>query len=122
MCCSGLSYESQGLKDPADDQYAAALRLEKKYIPAHIARGNLAYAAGDLKKAEASYRRALRIDPNNEGANNNMAMVLLQRGKDLDKAERYAQTALKQNGTLRPYVLDTLDQIANARGNVAMKL
>jgi hypothetical protein len=45
-----------------------------------------------------------------------------QRGKDLDKAERYAQTALKQNGTLRPYVLDTLDQIANARGNVAMKL
>lgn len=107
----GASYEAQGLKENAGQQYEAALQLDKKYTPALIARGNLAFDSGDLKKADASYRRVLRLDPNHAGANNNLAMVYLARGKDLDKAEQYAEKALKQEGPLRPYVLETLASI-----------
>jgi len=107
----GASYEAQGLTEAAGGQYDAALRLQSHYIPAHIARGNLAFSGGNLKKAEACYRRVLRLDRNHAGANNNLAMVFLERGKDLKKAERYAQTALKQGGPLRPYVLETLAEI-----------
>ncbi len=107
----GAAYETQGLKENAGQQYASALHGDKKNIPALIAIGNLAFERGELKKAEACYRRVLRLDPNHAGANNNLAMVFLSRGKDLDKAERHAQMALKQEGPLRPYVLDTLASI-----------
>jgi len=107
----GASYEAQGLTEAAGDQYDAAIRLDNAFIPAHIARGNLAFANGDLKTAVIFYRRALRLDRNNAGANNNMAMVCLARGKRFDKAEGYARTALKQDGPLRPYVLETLAEI-----------
>ena len=120
----GASYEAQGLTESAGQQYEAALRLQKKYIPAHIARGNLAFASGDLRKAEVCYRQVLRLDRNHAGANNNLAMVCLTRDKDLDKAERYAQTALKQGGPLRPYVLETLAElyIRQARSSEARKI
>jgi len=107
----GASYEAQGLTEPAGKQYEEALRLNKKYIPALIAEGNLAFEKGDIKKAEARFRRVLRINPNHAGANNNLAMVYLTKGKDLNTAGRYAQTALKQEGPLRPYVLETLAEI-----------
>lgn len=107
----GASYETQGLKEDARQQYEAALHLQRKYEPALIALGNLAFESGDWKGAEKRYRQVLRGDRDHAGANNNMAMVFLARGKDLDKAEQFAQTALKQGGALRPYVLETLASI-----------
>ena len=107
----GASYEAQGLQDDAGRQYEAALHQKKKYIPALIARGNLAFAGGDLQKAEADYRQVLRKAPGHPGANNNMAMILLARGKDLDQAERYVRIALKEDTPLRPYILETLASI-----------
>jgi len=119
----GASYEAQGLNDSAGQQYEAALQLDGKYIPALMAGGNIAFANGDMKKAEASYRRVLRLDPNHAGANNNLAMVFLSRGKDMEQAERYAQIALNQGGPLRPYVLETLAEIyiRQARTSEAQK-
>ena len=116
----GASYEAQGLTEAAGQQYEAALRLQKKYIPAYIAKGNLAFVSGDLKKAETCYRQVLRLDRNHAGANNNLAMVYLSLGKDMDKAERYAQTALKQEGSLRPYVLETLASIYMQQGRTSL--
>ena len=107
----GASYEAQGLTDSAARQYQAALHLQKNNIPALIARGNLAFEKADWKNAEACYRRVLRLDPAHVGANNNLAMVYLSSGKDLDKAERWARMALEQGGPLKPYVLDTLAAI-----------
>jgi tetratricopeptide (TPR) repeat protein len=104
----GASYEAQGLFESAAREYESALRRKQEYIPARMALGNLAFAAGDLKKSAARYREVLRLDADHAGANNNLAMVCLARGKDMDKAERYLRTALKQQGPLRPYVLETL--------------
>jgi tetratricopeptide (TPR) repeat protein len=107
----GASYEAQGLKENAIQQYQAALHLQKNNIPALVAWGNLAFEKGDWKNAEACYRHILRLDPTHVGANNNLAMVYLATGKHLDKAEQWAQVALKQGGPLKPYVLDTLATI-----------
>jgi tetratricopeptide (TPR) repeat protein len=111
----GAAYETQGLTEAAGREYEAALRLRSDFIPAHIAQGNLAFARGDSKRAAACYRRALRLDRAHAGANNNLAMVYLTRGEDLDAAERYARTALERGGRLRPYVLDTLASICVRR-------
>ncbi len=104
----GEAYEAQGLKEDAGHQYESALGFRKKYIPALIARGNLAFENRNLEKAETYYRKVLRIDANHAGANNNMAMICLARGRDLDQAERFVQTALKENTPLKPYALETL--------------
>jgi len=104
----GATYEAQELLELADQQYEAAIHLDKKYIPALIARGNLAFQNGGFKKAESFYRRVLRISPRHAGANNNLAMVYITRGKDLAKAEQHANRALEQGGPLRPYVLETM--------------
>ena len=107
----GTSYEAQGLKENAVEQYKAALYLQKNNIPALLAWGNLAFEKGDWKNAETCYRRILHLDPTHAGANNNLAMVYVASGKNLNKAEQSAQMALKQGGPLKPYVLDTLATI-----------
>jgi tetratricopeptide (TPR) repeat protein len=107
----GVSYESQGMKENADRQYQAALRLQRRHVPALIARGNLAFERGDLKEAESCYRRVLKVDPRHVGANNNLAEVYLARRKDLDKAESCVEIALNRGGPLRPYVLETLARL-----------
>jgi len=115
----GASYEAQGLNGAAVEQYKAALHLQKNNIPALVAWGNLAFEQGDLKNAEACYHRILRLNPNHAGANNNLAMVYLATGKQLDKAEQCAQRALKQGGPLKPYVLDTLATIYIREGRIS---
>jgi tetratricopeptide (TPR) repeat protein len=107
----GSAYEFQGLLESAGQEYDAALKIKKSSLPANMARGNLAFEAGDFKKAEGYYRHALRIDRLHSGANNNLAMVYLARGKSLKKAEKLAWVALNQGGPLRPYVLETLAEI-----------
>ncbi len=117
----GASYEAQGQKEDAGREYDAALRGPQPYIPALMARGNMAFESGDMEKAAGFYRRVLWLDRNHAGANNNMAMVFLARGKekDLKRAEKFAGRALKQGGPLRPYVLDTLASIYAQQGRVA---
>jgi len=107
----GTSYEVQGQKDYAVQQYKAALHLQKNNIPALVSWGNLAFENADWKNAEACYRRILRLEPTHAGANNNLAMVYLSTGKHIGKAETLVQIALKQGGPLKPYALDTLATI-----------
>ena len=49
----------------------------------------------DTVKAIECYERAIELDPINSGALNNYAYFLAQRGEDLDRAERMAALALK---------------------------
>lgn len=114
----GAVYEAQGQADNAAAQYEAAIKADRKYLPGHLALGNLAFAAGDMAKAETHYRQARRLDPRDAAANNNLAMVYLTVGKNLDKAERYAERALEQGGPLRPYVLETLTELYLREGRV----
>jgi len=103
----GATYEVQGLKENAREQYEAAVRLQNSNTSALMALGNLVFNHGDDVKAEGLYRQVLALDPLHAGANNNMAVIALHR-KDAKTAEPYALTALAQGGPLKPYVLETL--------------
>ena len=115
----GASYEAQGLRDNAAQQYRAALDLDRNNIPALVAWGNLAFEKGDWENAKACYRRILRLDPTHAGANNNLAMVYLATGTHLDIAEQRARVALKQGDPLKPYVLDTFASIYIKEGRLS---
>lgn len=113
----GAAYEEKGLKEDARRQYASALRAEKDHVPSLLAQGNLAFEAGRLKEAEKSYRRALRAAPGLAAVQNNLAMVLLARGK-LAEAEQLAREAAGTDGPWRAYFLDTLASIHIRQGRI----
>lgn len=116
----GALYQQQGLAREARAQFEAALRQDKRYIPAKMGLGNLLFEAGELTRAEAAYRRVLRMDRNHAGAHNNLAMILLQstRRRDVAEAERHARAALlRPDDPLRVYALDTLAAVYIRQGN-----
>lgn len=107
----GASYETQGLREEAVGQYRSVLRQDPSNVPAEMALGNMAFEDGDLKGAERYYQRVLKVSPSHAGAGNNLAMVFLAQNRKLAQAEQLAQEALRQNGPLKPYILDTLANI-----------
>lgn len=107
----GTSYLQQGLTEKAAEEFRAAIDQQPRNIPALVSLGNLSFERGDLEEAADYYRRVLDEVPGHPGASNNLAMVYVARGEQLDEAERMALTALEQAGPLRPYCLDTLAQI-----------
>lgn len=111
----GLAYDRQGLKKEALEQYRAGARVDASDPHPWMILGNFAFENGDLKEAERAYGRALRASRRHAGAANNLAMVYLARGK-LRRAESLALYALRQEGPLKPYILDTLANIHIKRG------
>ena len=107
----GLAYEVEGRAELEAREYDGALGKEHGYMPASIGLGNLAFDRGALEEAEAYYRQALTIAPEDPGVNNNLAMVYLTQQEKLGEAERLANLALAQGGPLQPYVLDTMAHI-----------
>lgn len=84
-----------------------------------LAFGNAAFGEGRLSEAESAFRTALAASPGHVGASNNLAMTLLAAGGDLIEAARLAEGVLAEAGPLRPYVLDTLAQIALKQAEAA---
>jgi tetratricopeptide (TPR) repeat protein len=112
----GLTYEDQGYRRLAAQEYRTALTREAGFVPALIGLGNVAFAEGEMEESEAYYQQALTASPDHPGANNNLAMLYLARGGRLAEAERLALRALAQRGPLRPYVLDTLAHVYAQQG------
>lgn len=109
------AYSAQGNAGLSQKQYEAALKKQKKSFPALMGLGNLAFEKGDWKRAEKYFRKALRVSPDNPGAGNNLAMTYLKEGKRLKEAQALVEGSLEKAGPLRPYLLDTLEQIRAAR-------
>ena len=80
--------------------------------------GDAYLAAGDESHAVENFRAALKVDEGNPVANNNLAWVLAEQGKDLDEALRLAKAACRRDPG---YVdaLDTLGWIHFRRGEYA---
>ena len=112
----GSIYEAQHLNELADQEFKGALRERSRSTTALVGLGNLAFERGALGDAQDYYNRALAIERDHPGANNNLAMVYLTLGSRLAEAERLALTALNRAGPLRPYVLDTLAGIYRRQG------
>jgi len=112
----GQTYEMQGHEDLAAREYRTALTQKAGYVPALIGLGNVAFAEGKLEESETYYRQALAASPEDPGANNNLAMLYLTRGVNLQEVEQLALRAVAQAGPLHPYVLDTLAHVYTQQG------
>jgi Flp pilus assembly protein TadD len=81
-----------------------------------VAEGNAAYESRNLKKAEVSYRKALKKNPKSAAAINNLAMVYLAKGELPEDIAVRLEDALEKAGDLQPYLFDTLANLAVREG------
>lgn len=86
----------------AEANWAAdrAVELAPLHAETHLTRGVLAGARGNLAYAEQNYREALRLDPENAAARNNLATIEL-RGNNLEAATAGFAAALAENPRLQ---------------------
>jgi tetratricopeptide (TPR) repeat protein len=96
-------------------QTASAVNVWQQWSNAHpndansiAVLGMLAEAQGDIGKAEAYYRKALQIDPQQFVAANNLAYRMLINGENVDVALSLAQTARR----IKPDSPSTADTLA----------
>jgi tetratricopeptide (TPR) repeat protein len=74
-------------------QFDALLALDPTLPFAHASRGNSMFGLGAISPAEASYRRALELDPNQAVALAGLARIAASRGANLE-ARQLAEKAL----------------------------
>ena len=112
----GNTYLLQKDKVLAAQQYKAALQVNKAYVPALVALGNMAFEDNDLKTARSYFERAQKASPKDPAVVNNLAMVCLAQGKDLKGLTVMVEDALEKAGPAAPYLWDTLANIAIQEG------
>ncbi len=113
----GRIYESQGKPDLALEEYREALKQDKKHVPSLLLLGDLSYRTKDYAGAEAAFAKAVKLDPKNGDACNNLAWVYLQTGTKLEKARGLIARAMTLTPDHRPYYLDTLGVLLLKLGN-----
>lgn len=106
--------ERAGRRPQAEDAYRTAIARWPDRPEPRIALGGALYADGDLAGAEAAMRGALEAAPDDAVALNNLAHVLLARGR-LDEARHLAERALAQGGAHSGAARRTLAEIATRR-------
>lgn len=106
-----VALEEQGQLDEAVSVYEQVLEDNPAAALAWTNLGNVEAARSRLAEAEAAYRRALEVEPNNVDTLNNLAWLLLENGSDLDKARELAARAVALGGVDSYLALDTLGRI-----------
>lgn len=94
----GVAYERDGRLDLAEREYRRALRRDSRLAVARVSLGNVAATRERWPEAERWYRSALKLAPDDGDALNNLAHVLVRRGRKLGEAERHATRAVALGG------------------------
>ena len=115
----GKIYEAQGKPDLAAQQYREALAKEGKYVPSLLLLGDLSYRTKNYPEAEAVYKRAIRLQPENGDVYNNLCWVYLDQHIGIEKAEDLIKTAMRVTPGHRAYYADTLGVILLRQGRAA---
>jgi tetratricopeptide (TPR) repeat protein len=104
--------EAAGRHDGAAASYEAATARWPNEPHAWLGRGNVAYARGDRAAAADDWSRAIRLDPDDAAARNNLAELLLEAGC-LDESRRQAEraSALAQGTPLEATVAESRARI-----------
>lgn len=110
----GVSYERAGELDLALREYERAEAGAVKSM-ALTYQGNIHATRNNVSMAERKYRAALKEDPNNVVALNNLAWLLVQEGRSLDEAESLIRHALEQDPEPREPYENTLKTIVESR-------
>lgn len=90
--------------------YRAGLIRWPQSLTARMGLGNSLYAIGDLKGAESAFREAAESHPQSAAAYNNLAYVLMQRGR-MPQALAAAQKAVALGGPQKSESEKTLQEI-----------
>ena len=107
----GQADEARGEAEAAVREYRAAARR----LPlARLFLGNALFGLGRLEEAEAAYREAVRLLPDNAEARNNLAWLLFTRKGSLEEAEALAGRAVELEPG-RSEFQATLEQVRAAR-------
>ena len=114
----GVAYEKSGEFDNALKEYAAA---SKKLPVAYLYIGNIHYQKADLDEAESCYKKAVKKDPENADAYNNLAWLYYTKRESLDEAERLAMKAIELNPSRRDIYEDTLKKIRELKVSLNIK-
>jgi len=108
----GVAYEKQGEFDPAIKEYKAAA---KKLPVADLYLGNVYFQKKELGKAEAYYKKAIKNDPRNADACNNLAWLYYTKRENLEEAEHLALKAIDLNPSKENIYQDTLEKIRDLK-------
>jgi len=111
----GVAYEKRGELDNAIEEYCLAAR---KLPIGFLYLGNAHFQKKELEKAEKYYRRALREDPNNADAYNNLAWLYYTKRENLEEAESLTLKAMELNPSKGDIYYDTLDKIRELRKSI----
>jgi tetratricopeptide (TPR) repeat protein len=104
----GVAYEQQGEFEAAIKEYTAAA---KKIPRAYLYLGNVHFQKKLLGKAEAYYQKAIKNDPRNADAHNNLAWLYYTKKENLEEAEVLALKAIDLNPAKETIYRDTLEKI-----------
>ena len=108
----GVTYEQQGEFDNAIKEYNLAA---KKLPRAFLYLGNAYMQKKEWKEAESFYRKAIREEPENADAYNNLAWLYYIKKENLDQAEKLVQRALELNPAKGDIYRDTLEKIRETK-------
>ncbi len=108
----GVVYEREGRYDDAVREYRKA---SERLPVAILYMGNAYFLKGEFGKAEACYRKAIREDPDNADAMNNLAWLYYRLGRNLDEAESLVLKAIEARPDRADAYRDTLVKIRRAR-------
>jgi Flp pilus assembly protein TadD len=112
----GVSYERAGRLDLAAREYRRALALDKRFGRAWLNLGNVEARRERWRDAEGHYRRALLVLPEDPDPPNNLAIVLVRRGRATAEAESLATRAVRLAPAGRDSLYRaTLDEVRAAR-------
>ncbi len=104
----GVAYERSGDFDNALKEYEKA---SKKLPVAYLYMGNIHFLRNEYKTAEDLYKKAIKKDPLNADAHNNLAWLYYTRKDNLKEAEKLAVTALELNPAKKDIYEDTIRRI-----------
>jgi tetratricopeptide (TPR) repeat protein len=77
-------------------QFNLALGIDASNVVARMGLADVALRSGDLEGAKAAYRAVLKTDAENSAAQNNLAWILADQGKDLEEALTLATAATRR--------------------------
>lgn len=87
------SYYRDGRLGVALEEAQRAVQSDSRYAPAHGLLGLIYMEIGDRPEAEASFGRALRLEPDNPGILNNYGWFLCQTGRERESVDHFQRAA-----------------------------
>ena len=119
----GNAHYNLGESQAAQEAYVQSLRPTKAGdLAASLYNlGNAYFQKQELDKAEEYYQKAIKGEPGNADAHNNLAWLYYTKKENLDQAETLALKALELNPAKENVYRDTLDKIREMKSDLANK-